>query len=368
MLFDERAMIRHLVPAARTRFSYFRSRCYAEGLSKALVTASVGTADGLSAERRYTTRTLPSGVARGLADAARGDLSGLGRAGAIVAGLGATAAGYASGRGRAGHGGRCGAARRRSGGAEAAVTLALCPAGADPDVPRDRPALGDRQPPRRLPRTPSPPARLPARRGLPDGDRGRALGDLAGGPAELPDRPVVLTFDDGYADFHTGPCRCWTGMASRPRCSSPPAGSKTPDHSRRGRRPGRMLSWSQIDGGGPCWHRDRRAQPPASPAGSAADAPCSATTAASKAQLEDKLGSPVAGLAYPFGYSNARVRQAARDLGYDYACAVGNAMIDRTIGSLALPRLTVRRSTGMPEFRQIVQGATSAGSSSRTGP
>ena len=97
MLFDERAMIRHLVPAARTRFSYFRSRCYAEGLSKALVTASVGTHDGLSAERRYTTRTLPGGVLRGLADAGRGDLSGLGRAGAITAGLGSTVAGYATG-------------------------------------------------------------------------------------------------------------------------------------------------------------------------------------------------------------------------------------------------------------------------------
>ena len=46
-------------------------RCYAEGLSKALVTASVGTRDGLSAERRYTTRTLPMGVARGLGLPAR---------------------------------------------------------------------------------------------------------------------------------------------------------------------------------------------------------------------------------------------------------------------------------------------------------
>ncbi len=97
MIFDERAMIRHLVPAERCRFSYFRSRCYAEGLSKALVTASVGSRDGLSAERTYTTRTLPRGVVRGLADAGRGDLSGLGRAGAITAGLGATVAGYVAG-------------------------------------------------------------------------------------------------------------------------------------------------------------------------------------------------------------------------------------------------------------------------------
>ena len=48
-----------------------------------------------------TTRceTLPSGVARGVADAAlRGDVAGMGRAGAIVAGLGLTAGGYIAGR------------------------------------------------------------------------------------------------------------------------------------------------------------------------------------------------------------------------------------------------------------------------------
>jgi glycosyltransferase involved in cell wall biosynthesis len=96
-LFDDRAVVWHQVPADRGRFGYFRSRCYAEGLSKALVTATVGTSDGLSAERRYTTRTLPRAVGRAMADLARGDASGVGRAGAIVAGLGATAAGYAVG-------------------------------------------------------------------------------------------------------------------------------------------------------------------------------------------------------------------------------------------------------------------------------
>jgi glucosyl-dolichyl phosphate glucuronosyltransferase len=97
LLFDHRAMICHLVPPERCRFSYFRSRCYAEGLSKALVTASVGASDGLSAERHYTTRTLPGGVARGIADLRHGDLAGLGRSAAIITGLAATAAGYSAG-------------------------------------------------------------------------------------------------------------------------------------------------------------------------------------------------------------------------------------------------------------------------------
>lgn len=97
LLFDNRAVAWHMVPTARCRFAYFRSRCFAEGLSKAMVTVIVGAGDGLSAERRYTTRTLPRGMVRGVADLLRGDPSGLSRSGAIVTGLTATAAGYTVG-------------------------------------------------------------------------------------------------------------------------------------------------------------------------------------------------------------------------------------------------------------------------------
>ncbi|MEU4094323.1 glycosyltransferase family 2 protein [Streptomyces sp. NPDC026673] len=94
LLIDDRAVIWHRVPAARERFGYFRTRCYAEGLSKALVTRSVGTGAGLETERRYATRVLPAGAARGVRDALRGRPDGAGRAGAIVAGVATTAAGY----------------------------------------------------------------------------------------------------------------------------------------------------------------------------------------------------------------------------------------------------------------------------------
>ena len=97
LLFDNRAVIWHKVPAARSRFSYFLARCYAEGLSKAMVTRSVGMRDALSAERSFSSRTLPAGVARGVAAAVCGDPAGLGRSAAIVAGLGAAGAGYGAG-------------------------------------------------------------------------------------------------------------------------------------------------------------------------------------------------------------------------------------------------------------------------------
>ncbi|RBQ17584.1 glycosyltransferase family 2 protein [Spongiactinospora rosea] len=95
--YEPAAVIGHKVSAQRSRFAYLRTRCYAEGLSKALVAASVGAGDGLSSERSYATRTLPLGVLRGLGAALRGDLAGLGRAGAIVVGLAWTTWGYVVG-------------------------------------------------------------------------------------------------------------------------------------------------------------------------------------------------------------------------------------------------------------------------------
>jgi glycosyltransferase involved in cell wall biosynthesis len=94
LVMDHRAKIRHYVSDQRCRFSYFLSRCYAEGISKAQVTANVGGDDGLSAERAYVVRTLPLGVLKGVADLFRGRPAGLGRAGAIIVGLGMTAVGY----------------------------------------------------------------------------------------------------------------------------------------------------------------------------------------------------------------------------------------------------------------------------------
>ncbi|MFJ9433091.1 glycosyltransferase family 2 protein [Streptomyces sp. NPDC101490] len=101
LLIDDRAVIHHKVPAARERFGYFRTRVYAEGLSKALVARSVGAQKGLESERRYTTRVLPAGVLRGFRDALRGRPGGAGRAGAIVTGVTLAAGGYALGTLRA---------------------------------------------------------------------------------------------------------------------------------------------------------------------------------------------------------------------------------------------------------------------------
>jgi hypothetical protein len=99
VLFVPEASVDHAVPPARTTPAFFCSRCWGEGRSKALVASAVGAGPALASERAYTARVLPRGVLRGLVDGGRGDVMGLARAAAIVAGLAITGAGYAYGRG-----------------------------------------------------------------------------------------------------------------------------------------------------------------------------------------------------------------------------------------------------------------------------
>lgn len=88
-LYVPAARVFHHVPANRATWRYFRARCYAEGVSKALIGRYVGRESGLATERSYATRTLPLAMLRALR---QGKLR---RAGAIVAGLALTAFGYA---------------------------------------------------------------------------------------------------------------------------------------------------------------------------------------------------------------------------------------------------------------------------------
>ena len=92
------AHVEHQVPVERTNLRYFRHRCWLEGKTKALLSNKVGTVDGLSSERAYTLKTLPTGILHGLWDSVRGDFAGLQRAAAIIAGLAFTLAGYLWGR------------------------------------------------------------------------------------------------------------------------------------------------------------------------------------------------------------------------------------------------------------------------------
>lgn len=172
----------------------------------------------------------------------------------------------------------------------------------------------------------------------------------------LPTQPIVLTFDDGYADFHrealpvlvrhgcvatlfvtTG----WVADAGKHAAGNPLD---------------RTLSWGQIDevataGFEVAAHSHSHAELDQLP-----NAALKRELGMSKMLLEDRLGREVAGLAYPYGYSSARVRTAVHAAGYQHAAAVLNATARPQDDLLVLPRLTIRRSTSLGAFRRIIHG------------
>jgi glycosyltransferase involved in cell wall biosynthesis len=92
------ARVEHAVPESRASWRYLFSRCWNEGRGKAVIARHLGASEALASERVYVRRTLPAGIRRALAEAARGDRTGVARAASIVAALTATGAGYAVGR------------------------------------------------------------------------------------------------------------------------------------------------------------------------------------------------------------------------------------------------------------------------------
>jgi glucosyl-dolichyl phosphate glucuronosyltransferase len=95
LLYEPSAAVRHQVPEARTRWQYFGQRCYAEGLSKALVVQHSKSRAALASERSYLRYTLPRAFTRSLRP---GRPAALRTLVALSAGVGATVAGYAVGR------------------------------------------------------------------------------------------------------------------------------------------------------------------------------------------------------------------------------------------------------------------------------
>lgn len=101
IIFEPRAAVRHHVSLNRLTWRYLRRRCYAEGLSKAAVSAMTGSRQALSTERGYTLQILPRGILREMLrgiTSASGRSTSFGGSAAIALGLAATACGYLRGR------------------------------------------------------------------------------------------------------------------------------------------------------------------------------------------------------------------------------------------------------------------------------
>ena len=98
LLHEPAASVSHRVRGERASWGYLGARCYAEGLSKAKVARLAGARRAVSSERAYVRTAVPRGVGRSLAGAARGQLTGLAAALALVFAVAAAGAGYLVGR------------------------------------------------------------------------------------------------------------------------------------------------------------------------------------------------------------------------------------------------------------------------------
>jgi len=86
-LYQPHATVHHQVSPQQATLGYLLRRSFEEGASKVELARAVGAQQGLSSERRYISRILPSGVLRGLWQTLRGDPHGALRSAAIVVGL-----------------------------------------------------------------------------------------------------------------------------------------------------------------------------------------------------------------------------------------------------------------------------------------
>jgi GT2 family glycosyltransferase len=97
------AVVWHKIPAARLTWTYFRSRCYAEGLSKGQLAAMFKGRDVLATERDHILSSLSRGAVRGFADTLiRFDPDGMKRSAAILLGVASAGAGFLAAKRAAG--------------------------------------------------------------------------------------------------------------------------------------------------------------------------------------------------------------------------------------------------------------------------
>ncbi|WP_306329490.1 polysaccharide deacetylase family protein [Streptomyces venezuelae] len=172
--------------------------------------------------------------------------------------------------------------------------------------------------------------------------------------APLPPRPVVLTFDDGFADL-AGPTA--EALASRglPSTAYLTTGAITP-----GRPcllpPAPMMTLAQAPrleqygmevGGHTVTHPQLDTLAPGA---------LRRELRESKAVLEDVLGHEVVHLAYPHGYNSPAVRRAAAAAGYTSAVAVRHALSSRTDEIYRIARLILRRSHTVADVEQWMEG------------
>ena len=178
----------------------------------------------------------------------------------------------------------------------------------------------------------------------------------AGEAIGLPRRPVVLTFDDGFAGFQTNimPLLGRYGFPATLYVVTGAVDGTSRWLRREGESDRPMLTWSQLSeicdhgiecGSHSCTHPQLDVVPHSVARDEIVD---------SRKTLEDRLGQEVRTFAYPFGYSNSGVRDMVREAGYSCACAVRDEMSSMPDDVFAMPRFLIVRRTSIHRFADLL--------------
>ena len=172
----------------------------------------------------------------------------------------------------------------------------------------------------------------------------------------LPPRPVVLTFDDGYADFYTAalPLLQKYHATATLYIITGYIGETSRWMQREGEADRTILNWSQIreiaSSGIECGAHTHTHR--ALDALAAAD--CRQEIELSQRALAENIDAPHS-FAYPFGYYSHAVHSLVREVGFTSACGVRYAQSSRHDDRFALSRLIVTADTDLPSFETLLQ-------------
>lgn len=175
--------------------------------------------------------------------------------------------------------------------------------------------------------------------------------------AAFPEPVVVLTFDDGYADFYEEalPVLQRYSLVATLYISTAfiNGTSRFLKRERETNRP--LLTWEQLveisASSMECGaHGHRHLQLDIIP-----QAIARAEITLSKRILEENLGRKISSFAYPYGYYRPAVQQLVREAGYLSACAVRYNMSSPTEDPFALSRLIVPGGSDLPQFVEILE-------------
>ena len=180
------------------------------------------------------------------------------------------------------------------------------------------------------------------------------------GESSLPERPIVLTFDDGFADFFTQalPVLQEFSFPATLYIVTACIGGTSRWLQHEGEADRLILSWEQIatisaagiECGG---HTQTHPQ-----LDTLSRAQARKEIVQCKRILEDRLGQKIESFAYPFGYHTATTQELVREAGYTSACAVKYEMSSQTDNPFSLARLIVSADTSVQGLAALLKQET----------